>query len=273
MISYHLEKPLPERKQGYAKGFKVADIDDLERLGRGISQYVWSPCVWKDGRRLQDNFIGADWAALDFDSGEMTLAEAQSRFCDMMHIIGTTKSHQIGKGGHSPCDRFRVLLRFDKRITDLRVYRWAMHRLLDAYPEADSACKDGARFFYPCKDIVQIETDGFREEVDFKVPDWFGQPPAYQMLREAGIIPTWTRQLLTGLIPEGQRNVTIYRMAKDLTFVGFSEDAIMGLILNCPTYKGQAVSSLLHKKIVEAVRGGSRKAQVEMSGWKEKADD
>lgn len=117
--------------------------------------------------------------------------------------------------------------------------------------------------------------EGYSEDVDFKVPDWFGKSPqTYKMLREAGGgIPNWTKRQLADVIPKGQRNTTLYRIAKDLALVGMAEDAIMSLILNSPTYKGQQVASDLHREIVQTVRSGLRKAQAEAANWKDDADD
>lgn len=261
MLSYHLRKPDAATPNAYWRDFKSAEVDDVGRLSRAVVGYVWSPITWRDGVRRQDHFRAVNWCVLDFDDGEMTLADASNLFCDMVHFIGTTKSHQKDKGGRT-CDRFRVAMRFEKTITSLRIYRWNMHQILDRYP-CDKACKDGARFFYPCQAVTQLEGDGYHVEVDEAVPDWFDQPRTYAGHKAAGIIPAWAAATLESVIPTSQRNTTIYQLAKDLAKVGMEEDEIVQRIVQSPTYGGQAAGTLL-QEIRKAVRSGHRKASVEI---------
>jgi hypothetical protein len=113
-----------------------------------ICHSAWAPALYQGGFRLEKQWVNCSVAALDFDNGT-TLEEAYEIFRDFAHVIATTKSHGI-KG-----DRFRVILFFEKTISNLELYKYNMRVLTDKYG-ADKACKDGARFFYPCKELVSV---------------------------------------------------------------------------------------------------------------------
>lgn len=260
MISYH------PKKTGdawvFARDFKVANTSDVERIARGISSHVWSPCIWTDGVRKEANFVESHWCVLDFDSGEMSLKEAENIFCDMVHVIGTTKSHQVQKGDTPACDRFRVLLAFEQPITVLRDYRYTMQAVLNRYP-ADQSPKDGARFFFPCKDIVSVSTDGYREAV-LPAPEHFERPnlKRFEAYQKAGVIPPKARAALTNIVPPGVRNTTWYGIAKDLFRTGLDKDRVMSLIVTSPTYEGR-VSPDLAREIDLCVSNGIKAAMKE----------
>ena len=240
MISYH-----PLRGGGpaqYAHGFCVAPIDDVQRLATGISSYVWSPIVWKDGRRHGDNFLSASWLVLDFDSPEMTLAQAINTFCDCTHIIGTTKSHQKDKGG-VVCDRYRVCVRFTETITDVADYLHTMAAVTRRYP-CDPAPKDAGRFFWPCVEIVSTGTDGYTEDVQKAPPPSVASAPRTARYT-AGVLGAFTRDWLTRAQPAGHLNEGCYRVAKDLLRLGMDPDDILARIIRSPTYNGKVNPNLL----------------------------
>ena len=73
---------------------KTSIVRDLYSI---IESHVWSPIIWKDGYRAKKNFTSARLLVLDFDDGNLTLEQAIEKFEPYIHIIGTTKSHQIEK--------------------------------------------------------------------------------------------------------------------------------------------------------------------------------
>lgn len=256
MISYHLAKGYDGAR--FAAGFKVADTNDVERLKKAILGWAWSPCIWKDGRRLQENFLRADWCVLDVDSPEMPLADACSIFCDMTHLIGTTRSHQKEKGGVK-CDRYRVLLKFDHPITDLRDYRFTMNRMVRRYP-VDPQPKDGARFFFPCTEIIQASDDGYLEDC-LEAPKEFERVhrAKLQGCKEAGTIPPYARWALATEVPIGARNNTWFRVGCSLGGIGMGLEDIVVMIVKSRTYAGQVTSKLVDE-IEECVGNGIKAA-------------
>lgn len=185
MLSVHpriFSQHVPQDKQAaaYKKGWEMPGSclleDHIHSTGREqlntanphivaklICEYAWSPICWSPRERKGDNFAAALWCALDFDSGEYTLERALDDVTSagLMHVIGTTKSHGLEKGGDSPqgqpapaCDRFRLLLRFERVVTDRKLFERAMRAAMETFPHADKSCKDAARFYFPCKEIV-----------------------------------------------------------------------------------------------------------------------
>jgi hypothetical protein len=248
----------------FTRGFECVATDDLPRLERCITKFVWSPIRFKDGVRRQANFEAANWCALDFETPDLTLEAAQALFIDRTHLIGTTRNHRKAKGDLPPLDRFRVVMRWERPITDLRLYRWNMRRMTDRYP-CDVACRDGARFFFPCRQVTQMEVEGLLEEVDTHIPAWFDaelHPEFQAAAADAGLLPSWVTWALRVVIPVGQRNPTIYRMAKDLSKYGLDEEAIVAIVVGGKTYGGQEkVDKTVLAEIRKTVRSAANRAR------------
>lgn len=136
----------------YYKNAIVVEDDDL--LPKIITNRVWSPVVWRDGRRRGENFVHADYLAMDFDEGDPTLSDMLRETCDMKRIIGTTKSHQKPKGAKPPCDRYRVLIPFERRITELSEFLGTMDDVVKKYPSVDKSALLGSQYFRKCSEIV-----------------------------------------------------------------------------------------------------------------------
>lgn len=155
-VSFSRENPTNPYKQKYF----FTCTGDFSMLGNIANKRVWSPIIWKDGERLKENFSSSELIALDFDSGEWTIDDAikYAEENSLNVLIGVTKSHQLEKAGAPPCDRFRMLIDADtcKSLDD---YEYTMRQLCAVVP-TDKACIDGARFFYPCKEIVYKKLDG-----------------------------------------------------------------------------------------------------------------
>ena len=258
MISYH-----PERGLGaaaYAAGFRTVDTNAVERIAKGISRYVWSPCVWESGQRKRVNFLRADWAVLDFDSGEMTLAEALKAWCDCIHVIGTTRHHQREKDGKPACDRFRVALLFEMPVMVLEDYEHTMRTLTERYP-ADPAAKDGARFFFPCAEIVSTSSEGMAEEPQ--------AAPAKAALAERlaayrfdrwGKAPRWLEDFLgRGEIVAKGRNHTAYCAARKLTELGVEPSAVIQKIMSAPIARDGLKLGEIEAAIANGIAAGGMK--------------
>lgn len=191
-----------------------------------MTSNIWSGIVWKDGRRKASNFLFSDVCVLDFDDGQMTLREAQKVFCDQIHILGTTRSHQKEKQGIIS-DRFRVVIPWERRITDSKEYRYNMEKVVRDYP-ADSQCVDAARLYFPCKEIVSISDDGYKRSVLDKPPG-FGEPPppVDPSIRGTGYMPRHVRDMLMTPAQPGTIKRTYFVLGAQLSRWGFSlSDAV-----------------------------------------------
>lgn len=200
-----------------------------------IAKHVWSPVIFKGGKRTNANFEYAAWGALDFDDGLYTLEQAKREWCDTIHIIGTTRSHQISKNGLI-CDRFRIIFIWDKIITHSNDYRHNIKLLIDKY-NADPACSDPARFFFPCSEIVSFSNEGFAQEIKKTDKPKFSQreiDEKYAQYKENGYIPAWIKGLLNYGCQEGERNKSVLRLGIYLTKLGKSEEEIVAMIARSP---------------------------------------
>jgi len=125
-----------------------------------ILEYPWSPILTTSPYLKEANFESTSLLVLDIDGG-MPLAAAVTQFAAYEHIIGTTKSHQVEKKGLTN-DRYRVILFLKSRISNLDQYKFnykAHVKALGLEGIADTV-GDGARFYYPCVDIVSTNDSG-----------------------------------------------------------------------------------------------------------------
>lgn len=259
MISYNPDQKNIGKKEFYSRNFRAVDTDDPKRIAKALTSFVVSPIVFKGGHRHTNNFISSNWIGLDFDNGQ-TLDEITNVFCDVIHVIGTTKSHQIKKGNQPPCDRFRVLLQLPVTITSQKEYRQIVTWYVNAY-EADSACKDAARFFWPCKEITSVCNDGDFidiKKVDDEVP--YFDHDAYV---ETKTLPPWVKHWLEFGVPNGHRNTTCYKAAVWMARCGFSHDEIFSLIMKSPIPVSKEES--VAKEVFKATMNGVQRAFKEMS--------
>lgn len=137
---------------------------DMKGYQDWITQYNWSPSTFESKkdhdvpRRDNQHFEKCGLLVLDIDN-DATIEFALTEFKEYKHIIATTKSHGIEKNGVT-CDRFRVILFLDRPITDVDQYYHNWQLAYDKWPFIDKACKDPARFYYPCKEVVSVNETG-----------------------------------------------------------------------------------------------------------------
>ena len=207
-----------------------------ESIAKFITKYTWSPCVWENPfKRNQETFKHADYLVLDFDSGEMTLEQAYNTWIDTFHIIGTTRSHT--EAHH----RFRVILPFEEKVNDIDVYRYQLITAMKFYP-CDEQCKDGARIFYPCKEIYSINrTQGSYYESVKRPPKDFKNIRAKPT--KIGISSTATF-FMTNPINVGIRQQQMKFTAKDLASIGLCYETIKDIIMCSPTMKAQGKNGI-----------------------------
>lgn len=261
MISFHEDISELGNEKKYFKGFRWANVTSFQRLSVAVSRYAWSPCRWEGGRRVGTGFLEARLIGLDFDNGAMALDQALNIFCDSTHIIGTTKSHRKDKGGRV-CDRFRVVLKLDEPITCPRAFRDTMTHYIEKY-DCDEACKDAARFFWPCASIVSVVDDGYTQDViTKKTPDIVYERVAL----DEGELTAYAIYFLRTVIPHGSRNRACHRFAKDMLRAGLKPEEIYALIIRSTTYLGQSISSNLRDEIMGTISSGSRAVKEEQTG-------
>lgn len=228
MISIY---PEPGR-HARANLFIPQNIPKFSMIREQVSRFTWSPIIYKENTRKQANFLKSVIIALDFDDGEMTLAQAvDNYFCDVRHIIGTTRSHQLEKNGII-CDRFRVILQLERPVTTAREYRWQMKCAVKKYP-IDPQATDAARLFYPCNEIVSV-SDGELWEV-YEVPSWFEDVKKFENrlkpFEASKIVPSAVTIKLSRQIMKGERNAYFFGVGMDLMTCGFTLDETKAMVM------------------------------------------
>lgn len=184
--------------------------------------------MWKEGKRRKDCFDFSDWCVLDFDDGSRCLSQAIEIFSGFCHVIGTTKNHQKEKNG-KVCDRYRVAIPWQKRITSVDDYLHNMKRLQQSYGSDKQAI--GAHMkFRPCVTIASVKGEGNHIFVEKSPPKPKKDGPKYSS-DSMGIIPEWIRETVTRGVPEGQRNVTCLKIARHMGWYGFSLRETTDLLL------------------------------------------
>jgi len=106
---------------------------------------AWTPCPMRDGKRDNAHALPCSVLALDFDDPSCSIDAVREFFQACDFVIYTTRNHRRDKHGVT-CDRFRIVAPIDAAI-DPR----SLPNIIDWFGTAlscDTACKDGARFFY-----------------------------------------------------------------------------------------------------------------------------
>ena len=220
---------------------------DTLKLSKIITKYSWSPIIFNKGERKEKNFLYSDWAVLDYDDGMTSIEQATNTFSDCIHIIGTTKSHT--KDHH----RYRVCVPWSERITNIDVFKHNQATLIKHH-DTDGQCKDGARFYYPCKEIVSTSAEGFRAEVSLQIPKKVFEPAHFSKTGFSSAVTFFMKNV----IHQGQRNTQIYQVCKDLFRIGLDKQCTFQIIMKSPTYRGNSVSSDLQAEIRETMESAWR---------------
>jgi hypothetical protein len=209
--------------------FLRADVTNGSNFAAAICRWHWSPILWRDNIRLSDNFESCRLCVLDFDDGAVSVDAAIKALKELGYwfIIGTTKSHQISKGDLPPCDRFRLILRFESEITDAEHYKQQMIRVARLWP-CDKGALDAARKYAPCREIIASQAGEALKVSDKEAPKerWVNRD---YFIGEKKI-PQWIKDILTQGIAPGQRNRTLFRVCKNLQKYGFEFSETLAIV-------------------------------------------
>jgi len=219
-----------EASQYRSNFLRLSNFDLFQEI---ITTHAWSPIIWKNDYARTDNFEFSDFLVLDFDEpGSETLDDINNSLSDHKRIIATTRSHQIEKNG-IVCDRFRLIVPWDKRITDYKIYRANYEKVLSKYDWADKSCLDGARFFFPSKKVIYLDRDAeYKWEITETIPILPVEKVEKKIPRE---IPSWCLNFINnGAIYNGSRNLKVFAVALELFERDFNEAEIRRLLLRAP---------------------------------------
>lgn len=199
-ISHSLSKSRALNQHTNFSKSKVIKVADISKV---ILNEIWSPIIWEDGRRGSSYFKFSDYCGLDFDD-TISIDEAIGIFKDYRAIIATTENHRKWKNGVY-ADRYRVIVPWERRITNKDEYVHNMDIVISAYT-ADSACKDAGRLFKPSREIIFTNDGEF-----FPVHH---HTPRQHTITKYDKKPLWLLSMIArGSDGEPGRNIAAFKLA------------------------------------------------------------
>ncbi|MGM0714180.1 hypothetical protein [Brevibacillus parabrevis] len=103
-------------------------------------------------KRKKENWFSQEIIALDFDEGLSINDALDNQFIrDNAAFLYTTFSHTPAH------HKFRVVFALDRPLFDYKLFECIISYLLEKFPQADAACKDGTRLFFGGKEIFEID--------------------------------------------------------------------------------------------------------------------
>lgn len=208
------------------KIFKPQDVGSLHELGDIITRTNWSCGTFKDNHRNIENFISSNFMALDIDEG-CSIEEAARRLKPYSHIIAPSKSHKREKNGVI-ADRFRIVVVLDEEVNNKDDYYQTYAELMKLFPEADKACKDPSRFFYPSKEIYSVQVNKDRIKPKKYVPPSSDKPPI--AVAKKGQLSRPTLDFLQFGAPAGTRHGRLYKATKDALENNYTKEEFIALV-------------------------------------------
>jgi hypothetical protein len=131
-------------------GWEVVSLTTRDLISHIEAGKPFAVGLYRNNHRSQENFIASELVALDIDSNvdrpltkEEYLTLLQDPFIQT-YACAVIQSSSSQEGAY----KARVLFRLDQPITELAAFRRLMGALMQLFPIADKACKDGARFFW-----------------------------------------------------------------------------------------------------------------------------
>ena len=248
----------------YRKNYRISLVD-LGELANIVCYRAWAPIVWLEGTCLSSNFIASHWMALDFENQNYTLKQALKDWSDSPHVIGLTKSHGFAKVKDPAMDRFRIIVPLEKPILDVNTYEFNVGQLIKRY-HADETCVDGARFFFPCREIVSVNLDGYLQPVlTYTPPEKIKVNTAHLIEQRRALfgkaLPRWVSDFVKhGKMPpfhrlRHSRKWVCWAVGRELLKLGWSRPEIESLL-----HEAQFDRTRFHpKEIDQAVKSALKK--------------
>jgi hypothetical protein len=208
-------------------GFKTVDVNTVDEIVKAVTSSNWSCSVFKNGHRKLENFISADCIAFDIDNKgtNINIELARDLFSQYKHLILPTQSHRINKTGQGVADRYRVIIPFEKTITDPDEYYGTWQKFYERFDFIDKACKDPSRYWKPSTGLFNARWNDGECAIGIKPTK---KQETVQVV--TGLRGTLTRKTLNFLIngaEAGTWNVNLFEAALDFKSQGYSLDEAM----------------------------------------------
>ena len=215
MFMYHADCVGQEKNCLYRHRVEITDEASLLEVVR--HDYVCAE--YQDGYRSNNNFLGSDCVAVEFDNDHSENPEDWVRPQQIVDALpGVTiaihysRNHMRIKKGKPARPKFHVMIAIDP-VTDSKAYAAIKRKLAALLPFVDMNALDSARFFYGTEDPLVEFYPGDRTLNDLLADENF----------DAGMD---SGQYGDQVIAEGHRNATMSRKAgKIVKRFGYNDEA------------------------------------------------
>lgn len=234
--------------------FEEVSITSIDVLFSIITADNYSLSTFKGSHRCKKNFVQAEAMGLDFDHG-MTIEEAEEAFKDYRYIIAPSRNHRKDKNG-VVADRFRVILKLSKPITDNETFEATWFSLAEKWQNTDPACKDASRFWYPSQYIHKTQMDGILIDPVSPTPVVEkAESPVVPFLEGArGTLGKDTLRLLAMGAENGGRNHAVFKAAKDCQQNLYSFQETLETIIPALEFNGTIASDFPESEAEATIR-------------------
>jgi hypothetical protein len=246
-----------EKNNYYPHEEAIRDADDLRR----VTSHDHCMARHKNGRRKKDNFISCDVLFADSD-GAKTLKDFENQFAGVKYAIKLSRNHQKAKPAtktkpaQPPVDRFHIMFFGFEPLTSQVETTRLLNRLVKVYPFCDENAKDTARFFFASDGEVTIHdapgtildllnTQEEPEELDFNKQD------GNELWHKACV----------GTIPIGERDATLFKIARRLYQEGHTEDDVVAEIIRIYNTRVEKDDEFTEADAVKCAHQGIRYAE------------
>ncbi len=216
MFMYHADCIGQEKNCQYRHRVEITDEASLLEVVR--HDYVCAE--YQDGYRSNNNFIGSDCVAMDFDNDHSENPEDWVRPQQIVDALpGVTiaihysRNHMRIKKGKPARPKFHVMIAIDP-VTDSKAYASIKRKLAALLPFVDMNALDSARFFFGTEDPLVEFYPGTKT-----LNDLLAEEEEFDAGMDSG---QYGEQVIT----EGKRNATMSRKAgKIVKRFGYNEEA------------------------------------------------
>ena len=216
MFMYHADCIGQEKNCQYRHRVEITDEASLLEVVR--HDYVCAE--YQDGYRSNNNFIGSDCVAMDFDNDHSENPEDWVRPQQIVDALpGVTiaihysRNHMRIKKGKPARPKFHVMIAIDP-VTDSKAYAAIKRKLAALLPFVDMNALDSARFFFGTEDPLVEFYPGTKT-----LNDLLAEEEEFDAGMDSG---QYGEQVIT----EGKRNATMSRKAgKIVKRFGYNEEA------------------------------------------------
>lgn len=171
----------------------AVEINTLAQLQQA-AQYDHVGAAFKDNRRQNEGFLWADCLIADVDNAAGDVvepAQIADDLPDVQHYVLYSRHHLLAKGTAPAVPRFHVIFPIER--TESREQLGGLKRALcSRFPYYDSACVDGARFFFGVEQPQGEAVDGLFTLDEMLDPETEA-PPEEHAAASVEVIPQGSR--------------------------------------------------------------------------------